>query len=29
MRKKGKIKKQKKLIKLPIEIISEFDNDFS
>ena len=29
MRKKGKIKKQKKLIKLSIEIISEYDKDFS
>ena len=29
MRKKSKIKKQKKLIKLPIEIISEYDKNFS
>ena len=29
MRKKGKIKEQKKLIKLHIEIISKFDKDFS
>ena len=29
IRKKGKIKKPKKLIKLPIEIISEYDKDFT